>query len=151
MFTHQVVERFEKMIRTRRCSLVGAGVALLEEVCHWGWALRFQKPMPGPTSLPAAWRVDVTLSSASPAPCLPVCHHTSHCDNGLASESRSKPPIKNGLGHEGVSSQQESSNWHRAIGNSILRSPVLSISTHNLCGVIASNSEFLDFHVLVLP
>jgi hypothetical protein len=20
------------------------GVALLEEVCHWGWALRFQKP-----------------------------------------------------------------------------------------------------------
>ena len=23
--------------------LVGIGVALLEEVCHWRWALRFQK------------------------------------------------------------------------------------------------------------
>ena len=26
-------------------------MALLEEVCHWGWALRFQKPMPGPVSI----------------------------------------------------------------------------------------------------
>ena len=25
----------------RRCGLVGIGVALLEEVCHRGWALRF--------------------------------------------------------------------------------------------------------------
>ena len=25
----------------RRCGLVGVGVALLEEVCHWGQALKF--------------------------------------------------------------------------------------------------------------
>jgi hypothetical protein len=25
-------------------------VALLEEVCHWEWALRFQKLIPGPVS-----------------------------------------------------------------------------------------------------
>lgn len=24
--------------------LVGGGVAMLEEVCHWGWTLKFQKP-----------------------------------------------------------------------------------------------------------
>ena len=24
------------------------GVALLKKVCHCGWALKFQKPMPGP-------------------------------------------------------------------------------------------------------
>lgn len=30
------------------------GVALLEEVCHWGWVLRFQSPMPNPESLPFA-------------------------------------------------------------------------------------------------
>lgn len=24
------------------------GVALLGEVCHRGWALKFQKPLPGP-------------------------------------------------------------------------------------------------------
>lgn len=30
----------------RRYSLVGVDVALLEEVCRWGWALRFQKSMP---------------------------------------------------------------------------------------------------------
>lgn len=27
----------------RRCGLLG-GVALQSEVCHWGWALRLQKP-----------------------------------------------------------------------------------------------------------
>jgi hypothetical protein len=31
---------------TRRCGLVRVGVALLEEVCHWGWTLRFQKLEP---------------------------------------------------------------------------------------------------------
>jgi hypothetical protein len=29
------------------------GVALLEEVCHWEWALRFQMPMPSPVFLSA--------------------------------------------------------------------------------------------------
>ena len=32
------------MGRIRRCDL-GGGVAL-EEVCHWGWVIRFQKPRP---------------------------------------------------------------------------------------------------------
>jgi hypothetical protein len=27
--------------RTKECSLVGVGVALVEEVCHWEWDLRF--------------------------------------------------------------------------------------------------------------
>jgi hypothetical protein len=31
-----------------RCVLVGVGVALLEEVCDWRWALRFQKLKAGP-------------------------------------------------------------------------------------------------------
>jgi hypothetical protein len=42
----------------RRCGFVGIGVALLEEMCHWGWALGLQKPSPGlvPFSLHAAYR-----------------------------------------------------------------------------------------------
>lgn len=31
-----------------RCDFFGVGVTLLEEVCHCGWALGFQKPKPGP-------------------------------------------------------------------------------------------------------
>jgi hypothetical protein len=34
----------------RRCGFIGVGVALLKEVCHCGWALRFQKLMPGPVA-----------------------------------------------------------------------------------------------------
>ena len=35
---------------------VGIGLALLKEVCHWSWALRFQGPKPGLVlSLPAAF------------------------------------------------------------------------------------------------
>jgi hypothetical protein len=33
------------------CGLVGVGVALLEEECHWQWAPRFQKPKPSSVSL----------------------------------------------------------------------------------------------------
>jgi hypothetical protein len=33
--------RFIGSSTTRWYGLVGVGVALLEEVCHWGWALRF--------------------------------------------------------------------------------------------------------------
>jgi hypothetical protein len=60
----------------RRCGLMGVGVALLEEVCHWGWALRFQilKPSPVWHSLPAAYRSRCTtlsfFSSTTPA-CMP--------------------------------------------------------------------------------
>lgn len=47
----------------RRCCLVGTGVALLEEVCRSGQALRFQTLQPGPVSLsvPAACRYSVDL------------------------------------------------------------------------------------------
>ena len=34
----------------RRCGLVGVGVTL-EDVCHWGWALRSQMLKAGPVSL----------------------------------------------------------------------------------------------------
>jgi hypothetical protein len=47
-------------------------MALLEEVCHRGWALRFQKLKPGyPPSLPSVDPV-VELSATSLAPCLPA-------------------------------------------------------------------------------
>ena len=45
MLGHQGVALFERIME---CGLVGGGVALLEEVCHWGWALKFQKPLPRP-------------------------------------------------------------------------------------------------------
>jgi hypothetical protein len=70
-----------------RCGPVGVGVALLEEVCHWGRALRLQKLKAGPVShllflLPA--NPDVELSASSPSSCLPVHHCASHHDdNGL--------------------------------------------------------------------
>lgn len=33
----------------RRCSLVGIVVALLEAICHWGWALGFRKAQSWPS------------------------------------------------------------------------------------------------------
>ena len=36
--------------RIKRCGLVGVNVALLEEMCHSGWALKFQKAKPGPVA-----------------------------------------------------------------------------------------------------
>ena len=61
----------------KRCGLVGIGVALLEEVYHCGWALRFQMPKPGPVSLLLS--VDLELS-ASLAPCLPAYSYASYHD-----------------------------------------------------------------------
>ena len=65
--------------------LAKVDVVLLEEVCHWGWALGFQKPTAGPvllSQLPAHPYVE--LSVTSPVPCLPSCCHASCCDgNGL--------------------------------------------------------------------
>jgi hypothetical protein len=54
--------------------LVGVGVALMEEVCHWGWGLRFQKTKPGPML-----SQDVALSY-----CFSAMHATilSHDDSG---------------------------------------------------------------------
>lgn len=58
------------------------GLVLLEEVSHWGWALRFQmlKPAPESHSFPAA-NPDVELSAASSAAYLPACHHVSYRQN----------------------------------------------------------------------
>ena len=48
------------------------GVALLEEVCDWGWALRFQKPLPSPVSLSLPADQDVALSTVCAAMLLTV-------------------------------------------------------------------------------
>jgi hypothetical protein len=55
------------------------GVALLEEVCHWRWALSFPKPCQAqflPLSwLPAACGSGCNLLATAPVLCLTVCHH----------------------------------------------------------------------------
>ena len=75
---------FECLVSRKWHYLKGlGGVALVEEVCHWGWALVFQKHMPSPESLslPAPVDPDAELSATSPAPCLPECSHAFHHDN----------------------------------------------------------------------
>lgn len=72
-------------------------MALVKEVGRWGWALRFQKSMQGLSLslFPLPEDQDVELSATSPAKCLPAhCHTPYHDDNGLTSETVSKPPIK---------------------------------------------------------
>lgn len=62
------------------------GMALLEEVCHSGQALRFQKPKPNPVllSLPAAYSSYGELAATFPAPGLPThCHAFCHDNNVL--------------------------------------------------------------------
>lgn len=80
-------------------------VALLEQMCHWEWAMRFPNPMPGPESLflspspslhlplplppllspsflflLAGQRVALNYSSST----MPACIHAPHCnDNRL--------------------------------------------------------------------
>ena len=70
-----------------RCCPVAAGVALLEEVCHWGWALKSQMLKLGLVSQFLFLLSDdlgVELSALSPAPCLSVCSHAPlRDDNGL--------------------------------------------------------------------
>jgi hypothetical protein len=60
-------------------------VALLEEVCHWDWALRFQKLKPG-LEVQSLFLLpvdqDVELSAPSPAPCLPACRQLAS-DSGI--------------------------------------------------------------------
>lgn len=53
------------------CDLVGLGVILLKEVCHWEWALGLQKLKPDPVSLPlpAFFRLGCRTLS------LPLKHH----------------------------------------------------------------------------
>jgi hypothetical protein len=56
--------------------LEGLGdTALLEEVCHWSWALAFQKLMPGPVSILACRSEDASdlllqCHACSPAPAM---------------------------------------------------------------------------------
>lgn len=64
--------------RIGRYGLVKEGMALLEPVCHWGWVLEFCKLKPGPAAITVILLPDnaaVELSTAFPAPCLPVCCH----------------------------------------------------------------------------
>jgi hypothetical protein len=53
----------------------------------WGkmWALKFQKPKSGPVAFSFILPIDpdVELSATSPTPCLPLCSHPHHDDNGL--------------------------------------------------------------------
>ena len=73
MLSHQGVLLFGEQL---------GNVALLEEVCHWEWALRFQKPMLGPVSLCLCLSVYVSV-------CLPVC-----LAHQVAPKTVSKTPIK---------------------------------------------------------
>jgi hypothetical protein len=41
MLSYYGVALFE---RIRMCGIAGVGVALLEEMCHWWWALSFKSP-----------------------------------------------------------------------------------------------------------
>jgi hypothetical protein len=73
----------------RSCGLTGAGVALLEEVCQCGWALRSQMFKTGLSKSrdcgsQLSKDPDVQLSDPSPSPCLPASYNASHHDdNGL--------------------------------------------------------------------
>jgi hypothetical protein len=70
----------------RRCGLVGVGVALLKEVCHWGMGFKVSDAEVRSAAhvlfLQPADPV-VEYSTPSPAPCLSACHHTSCHNNGL--------------------------------------------------------------------
>jgi hypothetical protein len=67
-------------VTIRRCGLVGVGVALLEEVCHYvgmGFEIFYVQATPRVARSLLLLPVDhaVELSAPSPAPCLPGhCH-----------------------------------------------------------------------------
>ena len=76
MFGCLVTREWNCLGRIRRYGRAGVGVALLEEVCHWGWALRFQKSMPGPVSLcMVPVDQDIKVSAMGPLLGLLVYHH----------------------------------------------------------------------------
>ena len=61
---------FDDLIYLNTWSLVGeivwkelGGAVLLEEVCHWGWTLRFQKLTPFPVSCLCLMFIDQDVSS----------------------------------------------------------------------------------------
>ena len=59
---------------TRRCGLVGVGVALSEDVCHYGAGFEGSYAQVKPTVFPSLLLLpvdqDVQLSAPYPAPCL---------------------------------------------------------------------------------
>lgn len=59
------MELFARIRRTRRCGLIGVGVALLEEVFPCGVGFEVSKAMPGPVSLSLPVDQDVVLSYCS--------------------------------------------------------------------------------------
>lgn len=95
--------------------LVGLWVSLLEEVCHLGKALSFQKPKLGPGNLcPFLLPIDldVELSVTPRVTFLPACYYASHNDDKQLNLCNVSQPLltcllyKIWLGH-GVSFQQK--------------------------------------------
>jgi hypothetical protein len=60
----------------RGCGLVGVGVAFLEEVCHWRWALFNVSKLHGSSSvcpsLPENPDVELTIPMSVSIPCSPA-------------------------------------------------------------------------------
>ena len=90
LLSHQRVTLFERIIKVRRCGLVGENVSL-------GWALRLLKLIPSLQSISAyEWGRSSQLLQY-----LPACFHTfHHDDNGLTFETISKPQFKHFLLYE---------------------------------------------------
>lgn len=89
-------------------------MALLEKVCHWGLALRFQKPKPGPVCVSLCPKIKIYNSQLllQHHACL-SCHHTPHHDNRLTLKPSANPQ-RNGFFYKScfgpdVSSQQQDS------------------------------------------
>lgn len=87
-----------RLVHLNSCSTVGEivweglkGVALLEEVCHWGWALSFKKPMSFLVSsslslhVPASLCSVVIVSTCKLSATAPesFCHAPHHSGHGL--------------------------------------------------------------------
>ena len=68
-----------------RSSVVGVGMAPLEEVCHWGVGLDRSKvsARPSVTLILMPVDQDTELSATSPAPYLHACCLASHHDNNV--------------------------------------------------------------------
>jgi hypothetical protein len=81
MLSHQGLELFHRIRRIRRCGFVGESKSWMWGSRDWGWglgveggwALRFQKPMPGPVS------VSLFLSVLSVSVCLSFSEAVSLC------------------------------------------------------------------------
>jgi hypothetical protein len=62
--------------------------ALLDEVCHWRWALRLQKAYSKPrvALFLLSSDLDVELTATFSAPCLPAHCHVPHNDDNETSK-----------------------------------------------------------------